>query len=135
MSEPKLRLVIDGVDLSGEYETVEIATPALVHEIPDEAQWASRVVGPASFTILITEPSDRLYALVDGGKTAHEVKLAADWVANSITHPTHFHKGWVGADGVRKMFGSLAPDREREAKWVEELPATVSAAAAAEEGN
>jgi hypothetical protein len=127
MSEPKLRLVIDGVDLTDEYETVEIATPAMVHEIPDEAQWVSRVVGPASFTILIAEPSDRLYALVDGGKTVHEVKVVADWVANSITHPTHFHKGWVDADGVRKMFGSLAPDREREAKWVQELPATVSA--------
>ena len=58
------------------------------------------------------------------------VKVVADWVNNSITHPTHFHWGWVGADGVRKMFGSLAPDREREAKWVEELPATVSTAEA-----
>jgi len=126
MSEPKLRLVIDGVDLSGEYETVEIDTPAMVHEIPcDEgARW--RVLGPASFTILIAEPSDRLYALVDSGKTVHEVKAVADWIANSITHPTRFHKGWVGADGIRKMFGSLAPDREREAKWVEEQPVRAS---------
>jgi hypothetical protein len=130
MSEPKLRLVIDGVDLSGEYEAIEFSTPAMTHRIPDEGRAVSQVLGPKSFTLLIVAPSDRLYALVDGGKTAHEVKLAADWVANSITHPTHFHKGWVGADGVRKMFGSLAPDREREAKWVEELPARASTAEA-----
>lgn len=80
----------------------------------------SRVLGPASFTILIANPSDRLYGLVDGGKAVHEVKLIATGINNSITHPTRFHKGWVGADGVRKMFGSLAPDRERESKWVEE---------------
>lgn len=127
MGDEKLRLVIGGVDLTSECDSVEVTTPAMVHEIPDEGRAMSRVLGPKSFTLLITAPSDRLYALVDGGKQAHEVKLVADWVANSITHPTHFHKGWVGADGVRKMFGSLAPDRDREAKWVEEQPARASA--------
>ena len=130
--EAGLRLVIDGVSCDGEYETVDPSTPRTVHEIPDGARWVSRVLGPASFTILITNPSDRLYALVDGGETAHEVKLVADWVNDSITHPTHFHKGWVGDDGVRRMFGSLAVDREREAKWVQELPAGASTAT---EGN
>lgn len=133
MTGTEVRLVIDGVDLAGEYGSVEFSTPAMVHDIPDEGPAVSRVLGPKSFTILIANPSDRLYALVDGGKTVHEVRLAADWVHLSITHPTHFHKGWIGADGVRKMFGSLAPDREREAKWVEELPARVSATEA--EGN
>ena len=123
MNEPKLRLVIDGVDLTDECDGVESTTPAMVHEIPDEGPAMSRVLGPKSFTLLIIAPSDRLYALVDGGKTVREVKLAADWAAVSITHPTHFHRGWIGADGVRKMFGSLAPNREREAKWVEESPA------------
>jgi hypothetical protein len=130
MSEPKLRLVIDGVDLTDECDSVDFATTAMVHDIPDEGPAVSRVLGPKSFTLLVTAPSDRLYALVDGGKTVREVKLAADWVNNSITHPTHFHKGWVGTDGVRRLFGSLAPDREREAKWVEELPARVSTAVA-----
>lgn len=123
-SSERMRLVIDGVDLSGEYGDLTFTTPAMVHDIPDEGRAVSRVLGPKSFTILIAAPSDRLYALVDGGKAVHDVKFVADWVANSITHPTHFHKGWVGADGVRKMFGSLAPDREREAKWVEESPAS-----------
>lgn len=121
--DDRLRLVIDGVDLTDECDAVESQTPAMVHEIPDEGRALSRVLGPKSFTLLIANPSDRLYALVDGGKTVHEVKLIADWANCSITHPTHFHKGWVGAGGVRKMFGSLAPDREREAKWVEEAPA------------
>lgn len=133
MSEPKLRLIVDGVDLTDECDSVESATPAMVHVIPTDSGARCQVLGPKSFTLLITAPSDRLYALIDGGKQVHEVKLVADWVANSITHPTHFHKGWVDADGVRKMFGSLAPDREREAKWVEELPAGASTATA--EGN
>ena len=128
MIDPKVRVVIDGIDFTNECGSAESTTPAMVHDIPDEGRAVSRVLGPKSFTLLITAPSDRLYALVDGGKQAHEVKLIADWAHLSITHPTHFHKGWVGADGVRKMFGSLAPDREREAKWVEELPAGASAA-------
>ena len=130
MPTPKLRLLVDGVDLTDECASVDPATPAAVHEVPDEGRSVSRVLGPASFTLVISAPSDRLYALVDGGKTVHQVKLVADWAARSITHPTHFHKGWVGAGGVRKMFGSLAPDRAREAKWVQELPARASAATA-----
>ena len=126
MSDPKLRLVIDGVDLTDECDSVEFAMPAMVHVIPTDTGARRQVLGPASFTVLITAPSDRLFALVDGGQMVREVKLAADWVANSITHPTHFHWGWIDQDGVRKMFGSLAPDREREAKWVEEQPVRAS---------
>jgi hypothetical protein len=129
----RFRLVIDGVDFTDECDAADVSMPAMVHDIPDEGHAVSRVLGPKSFTILIAAPSDRLFALIDGGKQAREVKLVADWVSNSITHSTHFHKGWVGADGVRKMFGSLAPDREREAKWVEELPARASTEVA--EGN
>lgn len=130
MSEPKLRLVVDGVDFTDDCDSVESATPAMVHTIPTDAGARRQVLGPKSFTLLITAPSDRLYALVDGGQRVHEVRVVADWGAISITHPTHFHWGWVDRDGVRKMFGSLAPDREREAKWVEELPALVSTATA-----
>jgi hypothetical protein len=133
MSSGKLRLVIDGVDLTDECDGVEIATPAMAHDIPSDEGALCRVLGPKSFTILIAAPSDRLYALVDGGEAVHEVKAVADWAAVSITHPTHFHKGWIGRDGVRKMFGSLAPDREREAKWVEEQPVRASSDRA--EGN
>ncbi|WP_020116828.1 hypothetical protein [Streptomyces canus] len=131
MSDPKLRLVIDGVDVTGEYDTVEASTPRAVHVIPTRSGSRRQALGPASFTLLITAPSDRLYGLADGGKRVHEVKLVADWINHSITHPTHFHWGWVD-DGIRKMFGSLAPDRAREAKWVEELPARASTAT---EGN
>ena len=116
-----VRLAVDGVDLAGEYVGFEANTPCAVHEIPDEGPSLSRVLGPASFTIVVTAPSDRLYALLDDSKAVHQVKVSAGGWA--ITHLTHFHKGWVGADGVRKMFGSLAPDRDREAKWVEESPA------------
>ena len=123
IDEPRLRLIVDGVDLTGECANVEFTTPRAVHVIPTDSGARRQVLGPASFTVLIADPSDRLYALVDGGRTVREVKLVADWASSSITHPTHFHWGWVGADGVRRMFGSLAPDREREAKWVEESPA------------
>lgn len=133
MSGGKLRLVVDGVDLTDECDSLDLATTAMTHDIPDEGPAVSRVLGPKSFTLLVNAPSDRLYALVDGGQTVREVKLVADWVNNSITHPTHFHKGWVGADGVRRMFGSLAPDREREAKWVDEQPVRASSDRA--EGN
>jgi hypothetical protein len=129
--QPDIRLVVDGVDLTGEYKDFETATPRARYLVPDEARAASWVLGPAGFTILIVEPSDRLYALVDGGRAVRDTKVIVN--GHSITHPTHFHKGWVGADGVRKMFGSLAPDREREAKWVEELPAGASTTKA--EGN
>lgn len=119
------RLTVDGIDLAGEYEDFEANTPYAVHNIPDEGPSASRVLGPASFTIVVIAPSDRLYALVEDSKAVHQVKVSAS--GYQITHPTRFHRGWVGADGVRKMFGSLAPDREREAKWVEEQPARASA--------
>ncbi|WP_435279177.1 hypothetical protein [Streptomyces sp. 1222.5] len=120
------QLTVDGVPFVGEYTGIDANTPCAVHDIPDDGEWVSRVLGPASFTVLIANPSDQLYALVDGGHVVRDVKLTAN--GYSISHPTHFYKGWISADGVRKMFGSLAVDREREAKWVEELPATVSTA-------
>ncbi|MFF7096417.1 hypothetical protein ACFY9A_29080 [Streptomyces rubradiris] len=127
---PQVRLVIDSVDFTGEYENVEIATPRERHLIPDGSEAPLYVLGPAGFTILISRPSDRLYAFVASGYTTRDVKVTVNGL--SITHPTHFHKGWVGTDGIRKMFGSLAIDYEREAKWVQELPAGASTAT---EGN
>lgn len=120
------QLTVDSVPFTGEYTGIDANTPRAVHDIPDDGEWISRVLGPASFTVLIVNPSDRLYALVDGGRAVRDVKLAAN--GYSITHPTRFYKGWAGADGVRKMFGSLAIAPESEAKWVQELPATVSTA-------
>ncbi|KOV86058.1 MULTISPECIES: hypothetical protein [unclassified Streptomyces] len=130
MSDEIVRLVIDGVDFDCTYDSVFFSMPRAVHEVPGEWRAARRVLGPASFTILINNPTDRLYSLVDGGLAVHQVKVTMN--GYSITHPTHFHEGWVGANGVRKMFGSLAVDREREAKWVQELPAGASTAT---EGN
>ncbi|MDX2702144.1 hypothetical protein PV350_04695 [Streptomyces sp. PA03-6a] len=126
------RLIVDGVDLSDEYDDFEAATPSLVHDIPDDGPHLSRVLGPKSFTLLIVNPGDRLYELVDAGKAVHQVTVSAS--GYSITHPTHFHKGWVGRDGVRRMFGSLAPDRDNEAKWIEERQ-PVGANADRAEGN
>jgi hypothetical protein len=123
-----LRLTVDGVAFDREYDSVIPSMPRAVHEIPGERRAVRRVLGPASFTVLITNPSDRLYSLVDGGNAVHRVKVSAN--GYSITHPTHFHEGWIGADGVRKMFGSLAVDRDAEAKWVQELPAGASTAEA-----
>lgn len=121
MSEQETRLTIDAVDFTGEYEAVAIATPRASYLIPDDGAAPVWVLGPAGFTLLISRPSDRLYALVATGATVREVKVTVNGL--SITHPTQFHRGWVGADGVRKMFGTLALDLEREAKWVEESPA------------
>lgn len=112
------KLVIDGADLEGEYADFICATPVMVHEIPDGRPAVSRVLGPVGFTITIADPSDRLYAMADGGKAVHTVKVIAD--GYSITHATRFHKGWVGSDGTRQMFGSLALARERAATWVHE---------------
>ena len=46
------------------------------------------------------------------------VKILA--AGNSITHSTHFIEEWTTTDGTRKVFGRLAWDSERDAKWVDE---------------
>lgn len=112
------KLVVDGTDLEGEYADLTCTTPVMMHEIPDDGAAVTRVPGPVGFTITIAGPSDRLYAMADGGKAVHTVKVIAD--GYSITHATRFHKGWVGSDGIRQMFGSLAPATEHAATWVHE---------------
>ncbi|MFD8233995.1 hypothetical protein ACFV20_19205 [Streptomyces sp. NPDC059696] len=112
-----VRLTIDGEDFSSECEEVEFGTPRVVYE---ENDGCNRVlfVGPAGFQLTLINPTDRARALVDDGRTTRTVKITA--AGHSITHRTRFHKEWTTTDGTRKVFGSLAWDRDRDAQWVDE---------------
>lgn len=113
------RLEVDGVDYSGDLDRLTIDTPAQVHVIPrKDTPWAHRVLGARGFTILIDNPSERLLALVDGGKQTHRVRPSASGYA--IPVPVRFHQEWTDPDGTRRMFGSLAIDPSRSPLWVTE---------------
>lgn len=113
----KVYLEIDGEDFTDECESFTFGVPRLVYE-EDNGSSRRRFPGPAGFQITLINPSDRAHALVDEGRVARSVKVLA--AGYSITHPTHFHEEWTTTDGVRKVFGSLAWDSGRDAKWVEE---------------
>ena len=112
-----IRLEIDGEDFTGECGEVLFATKRLVYE-EDNGRSRRNFLGPAGFQITLLNPTDRARALVDGGRATHTVKIVA--AGNSITHPTHFIDEWTTTDGTRKVFGRLAWDAERDAKWVDE---------------
>lgn len=120
MSEPKAwRLAIGGQDYTDDCEDLDFGMPALVHDVPhDDGRAQRRHLGPKGFAITLTEPSERLRARVDGGYQIHQVKVTVG--DQSIRVPVCFHEEWVNRDGVRKMFGSLYVDRDREPKWVTE---------------
>ena len=63
-------------------------------------------------------PSERLRAMVDDGDQIRVVKLTC--AGQSIQVPLLFHEEWVDRSGVRKMFGCMYGDRDREPKWVTE---------------
>ena len=113
------RLWGDGEELTSECEGLDLTNPALVYDIPhDDGRAQRRRLGPAGFTVTLTAPSERLRALVDGGKQVHELKVAIGDQAISV--PVQFHEEWVDRSGVRKMFVALAVDRTNEPKWVTE---------------
>ena len=112
-----VRLEIDGEDFTAECDEVRFSMPRLVYE-EDNGRSLKRFLGPAGFQITLVNPTGRGRALVDGGRATRSVKISA--AGNSITHPTHFIEEWTTTDGTRKVFGRLAWDSDRDAKWVDE---------------
>lgn len=113
------QLEVDGADFSSDFDRIEISTPSQVHVVPrKDTQWAHRVLGARGFTILIDNPSERLLALVDGGKQTYRIKPHVHGYA--IPVPVHFHQEWTDPDGTRRMFGSLAIDPNSGPLWVTE---------------
>jgi hypothetical protein len=112
-----IRLEIDGEDFTAECDDIVFRMPRVAYE-EDDGRSRVLFIGPSGFQITLINPTDRARALVDNGRTTHTVKITA--AGNSITHPTHFLKEWVTTDGTRKVFGALAWDGDRDAKWVDE---------------
>lgn len=112
-----MRLEIDGEDFTTECEDVHWRNPRLVYE-EDNGRCRKTFLGPAGFQITLINPTGRARVLVDGGRQTRTVKILAAGL--SITHPTHFIDEWTTTDGTRKVFGRLAWDTERDAKWVDE---------------
>lgn len=112
------RLWIDGEEHTDDCDHIDITTPRLVYDVPHDRRWQRRVLGPGGFSIAVTNPSERLLALVDDGKQAHPIKILVAGQALSV--PVQFHMEWAERSGVRKMFGCLAVDRDSLPKWVTE---------------
>jgi hypothetical protein len=112
-----IRLEIDGEDFTAECDEVQFTVKRLVYE-EDNGRSLMRFLGPQGFQITLINPTDRARALVDDGRTTRSVKIIA--AGNSITHPTHFIDQWTTTDGIRKVFGRLAWDTQRDSKWVDE---------------
>ena len=112
-----IRLEIDGEDFTAECESFEFKIPRLVYE-EDDGRSRKVFLGPAGFQLTLINPTGRAVALVDGGRVTHTVKILAS--GNAITHPTQFIDEWTTTDGTRKVFGRLAWDSDRDAKWVDE---------------
>jgi hypothetical protein len=114
-----MQLEINGDDYSGDFDRLDINTPAQVHVVPRKDKTSlHRVLGARGFTILIDNPSERLLALVDGGKQTHHIKPSVSGHAMPV--PVRFHQEWTDPDGTHRMFGSLAIDPSSGPLWVTE---------------
>lgn len=111
------RIEIDGEDFTDECEEIRFAAKRLVYE-EDNGHSVVRFLGPAGFQVTLINPTDRARSLVDDGAATRTVRIICS--GNSITHPTRFLKEWTTTDGTRKVFGALAWDSDRDAKWVDE---------------
>jgi hypothetical protein len=120
MGEPKQwRLEIYGQDYTDDCDGLDFSMPALVYDVPhDDGQAQRRHLGPKGFAITLTAPSERLRALVDGGDQIRVVKVIVG--VQAVQVPLLFHEEWVDRSGVRKMFGCMYSDPDREPKWVTE---------------
>lgn len=119
MTEPKhWQLWVDGEERTDDCDHVEINTPALVYDVPHDGRWKRSVPGPRGFSIVITNPSEQLRALVDDGQEVHQVKVA--YGENAMPVPVQFLLEWEEHSGVSKMFGCLARNRDHEPMWVTE---------------
>jgi hypothetical protein len=115
----KWQLEVDGIDYSNDFDHLVINTPAQVHVVPrNDKTSLHRVLGARGFTILIDNPSERLLALVDGGKQTYRIKPSVRGFA--MPAPVNFHQEWTDPDGTRRMFGSLATDPSSGPLWVTE---------------
>ena len=112
-----VRLEVDGEDFTAECGSFTFGMPRLVYE-EDNGRSMRRFLGPAGFQITLINPTGRARALVDGGRVTRTVTITAS--GNSIAHLTHFIEEWTTTDGTRKVFGRLAWDTDRDAKWVDE---------------
>ena len=120
MTEPKAwRLTIGGQDYTDDCDDLNFEMRALVHDVPhDDGRPYRRHLGPKGFAITLTAPSERLRAMVDGGDQIRFLKVA--FGDQAVRVPLVFHEEWVDRNGVRKMFGSMYVDPDREPKWVTE---------------
>lgn len=120
MTETKpWRLEIYSQDYTDDCDDIKISAPSLVYDTWYDGTGAQRRhLGPRGFEITIVGPSERLRALVDDGDQVRVVKVTIG--GQSIRVPVLFHEEWVDRSGVRKIFGSLYVDRDREPKWITE---------------
>jgi hypothetical protein len=110
------RRVLMGDDCAG----FSFGMPNLVYE-EDNGAAVVRFLGAQGFQLTILDPSERLRAL--RGAALHTVKVTSQGM--SITHVVQFREEWTGSDGTRKLFASLANERDAIAKWGPELAAAL----------
>jgi hypothetical protein len=112
-----IRLEIDGEDFTAECDEIRFGVPRVVYE-EDDGRSRKCFLGPQGFQVTLINPTDRARALVDGGRDSHVVTIAV--AGNAISHATHFIDEWTTKDGTRKVFGRLAWDSDRDARWIDE---------------
>ena len=124
MAQWEWRLTVDGDDYTGEFTGLTVDMPSVVHEIPpaDGAPGKRRILGPSGLALTITEPSDRLFALVDDGKRVYQVKAAYDCgeTLETLSAVMQFHAAWTDQDGARKAFASAYVGLHHKTVWITE---------------
>lgn len=117
------RLIVDNNEYTGEFQGLDVSLPAVVHDIPhDDGRAQRRVLGPAGASFTITEPSDRLAALADGGRRVYQVKAAYDCGESyeTLSALMQFHEVWTDRDGTRKAFASRYVGPHDRTLWITE---------------
>lgn len=119
VGEPKpWRLWVDGEERTNDCDAIDFGMPGLIYDASHDTGPMRRVLGPLGFWIKLTEPSERLRELADGGKRIRQLKLL--FGDQALPVPVQFHEEWVEDSGVRRMFGCLAYDRSSGPLWVTE---------------
>jgi hypothetical protein len=124
MAQWEWQLTVDGDDYTGEFAGLAVDMPSVVHEIPpaDGTSRNRRVLGPSGLSLTITEPSERLAALVDGGKRVYQVKAAMDCgeTRETLSAVMQFHASWTDPDESRKTFASVYVGLHHKSVWITE---------------
>lgn len=119
MAKPKhWRLWVDDEERTDDCDHIDIQMPRLVYDVPHDGRWQRRALGPAGFSIVMTNPGDCLLKLVDDGRETHALRVVV--AGQVLPAPVQFHMDWMERSGVRKMFGCLAVDPDSLPKWVTE---------------